>query len=105
MRAASKVPRLDFADMPSLVVPVRVYPEEVASVEENAMPDSRPRPPLLAWDGIVIANADFAAMVAAAVNATSAERREADSLSAAATVALRRARRARAGAAARRAVV
>ena len=63
------------------------------------MPDSRPRPPLLAWDGIVIANADFAAMVAAAVNATSAERREADSLSAAATVALRRARRARAGAA------
>ena len=52
------------------------------------MPDSRPRPPLLAWDGIVIANADFAAMVAAAVNATSAERREADSLSAAATVAL-----------------
>ena len=51
------------------------------------MPDSRPRPPLLAWDGIVIANADFAAMVAAAVNATSAERREADSLSAAATVA------------------
>ena len=63
------------------------------------MPDSRPRPPLLAWDGIVIANADFAAMVAAAVNATSAERREADSLSAAATVALRRARRARTGAA------
>ena len=68
-------------------------------MEENAMPDSRPRPPLLAWDGIVIANADFAAMVAAAVNATSAERREADSLSAAATVALRRARRARTGAA------
>ena len=63
------------------------------------MPDSRPRPPLLAWDGIVIANADFAAMVAAAVNATSAERREADSLSAAATVALRRARLARTGAA------
>ncbi len=63
------------------------------------MPDSRPRPPLLAWDGIVIANADFAAIVAAAVNATSAERREADSLSAAATVALRRARRARTGAA------
>ena len=50
-------------------------------MEENAIPDSRPRPPLLAWDGIVIANADFAAMVAAAVNATSAERREADSLS------------------------
>ena len=59
MRTASKVPRLNFADMPSLDVPVRVYPEEVASVEENAMPDSRPRPPLLAWDGIVIANADF----------------------------------------------
>ena len=65
MRTASKVPRLDFADMPSLDVPVRVYPEEVASVEENAMPDSRPRPPLLAWDGIVIANADFAAVRAA----------------------------------------
>ena len=58
--------------MPSLVVPVRVYPEEVASVEENAMPDSRPRPPLLAWDGIVIANADFAAMVAASKGGLSA---------------------------------
>jgi len=63
------------------------------------MPDSRPRPPLDAWDGIVIAIADFAAMVAAAVNATSAERRVARSLSIAATVARRCARCGRAGAA------
>ena len=63
------------------------------------MPDSRPRPPLDAWDGIVIAIADFAAMVAAAVNATSAERRVARSLSIAATAARRCARRGRAGAA------
>ena len=30
------------------------------------MPDSRPRPPLLAWDGMVMAKADLAAMDAAA---------------------------------------
>lgn len=58
-----------------MAVPVSVYDSMEALELLVGLPFSRPTPPVLAWEGMVMANAERAVAATAAVRPTSAARR------------------------------